>query len=351
MTALNIEEIKKRLVEENPEYILVKESDYMNLDKRTYKSLYEENAERAMNAAAESQQIGQENQRLTGELQRYEEENNRLRKELENINKKELGDLEHLLSLLYPEKIAARVEATDLDGDKIEAPNEKKTVKREDLTIKPGIYNFEKPSSVVLKNLKEFNSKNLTKKEAKRTKSCLKETYVFLKSLTSNKPEEMAKTFDENRLERIIELCNNNKYSNDERYVRYMLLSPGIDNSFINMLNKASELGLDARIVISLLEQPIDTFNKEMISIYVSSVFKGNEYNLKQELAEELVKGNWYVTVKDKEDNPIKYTLLPIDVLNTIYDRINSLFDANKPKQEEARVINNESDYGIKEDD
>lgn len=349
MNNLNIEEIKKRLVEENPEYILVKEADYMNLDKRTYKSLYEENTERTMRATNEAQQIGQENQRLIGEIQSREEENNFLKKELDELRKKDSGDLKQLLSLLYPNKNSI-VEATDLDGDKIEAPNEQKTISKEDIAEKPGIYDFEKPSTVVLKNLKEFNTKNLTNKEVGKTKECFKETYSFLKSITSKKPEEMAKTYDENRINRIIDICNNKKYSNNERYIRYMLISPGIDKGFINMLNKASELGLDARVVISLLEQPVDTFNREMIGIYVSSVLKGNEYNLKQELAEELVKGNWYITVKDGDNNPVKYTLLPIEILDKIDERLNAFLKLPQDKNIKANEAK-ANDNGIKEDE
>ncbi len=347
---MNIDEIKKRLVEENPEYMLVKESDYMDQEKRTYKKLYEEAIEKSSFMANESQEIGQENQRLTGELKRSETENQKLKKEIDNINKKETGNIKQLLSLLYPKKEAI-IEATDLDGDKIEAPSEHKNISEDDLSEMPGIYNFEKPSNVVLKNLKEYNDKNLTRKEVSNTKGFFKESYGFLKNIVAKKPEEMAKAYDENRINRIIDICNNKKYSNSERYVRYMLISPGIDKGFIEMINKASEIGLDARIVISLLEQPIDTFNRELVSVYVSSVFKGNEYNLKQEVAEELVKGNWYVTVKDKEDNPIKYILMPIEILDTINNKLNALLKLPQTDKPDIPMISKEEDNGLKEND
>ena len=53
---------------------------------------------------------------------------------------------------------------------------------------------------------------------------------------------------------------------------------------------------------------------------------KGTEYNLKQELAEELIRGEWNIYAKvDGKEN--LFQLVPIDELNSVKELLNKISD------------------------
>ena len=114
-----------------------------------------------------------------------------------------------------------------------------------------------------------------------------------------------------------------------------MLLTPGIPKDFMKTLMGASELGVDANVVIQLLEQPKESFNWEIIEAYISKVHKATEYNIKRELANELIRGDWYV-VSDINGSLQKYQMVPFDILNEVKQKLNDICDIlsgiSKPK-------------------
>ena len=99
-----------------------------------------------------------------------------------------------------------------------------------------------------------------------------------------------------------------------------------MDKEYLKTLQGASKSNIDANLIIALLEQPDCSFNREIIELYVSELQKGTEYNLKQELAEELIRGEWniYAKVDGKES---LFQLVPIDELNSVKELLNKISD------------------------
>ena len=119
--------------------------------------------------------------------------------------------------------------------------------------------------------------------------------------------------------------------SNEEKYIKYLLLTPGMPRDYLKTFIGASELQLNADVVIELLEQPRESFNKEMIEAYVSEIRKGTGYNLKKELANELIRGDWYI-MSDINGHPQKYQLVPVDYLDNIKRCLENLCDVLQGK-------------------
>ena len=140
-------------------------------------------------------------------------------------------------------------------------------------------------------------------------------------------PEEKADAIDRKRREEIAKLINDAQSSNEEKYIKYMLLTPGMTKEYMKTLNGASELGLDARTVIQLLEQPKESFNKEIIEAYVSKAHKGLEYNLKQELAEELIKGEWTIHALVNGVDEV-FQLFPYEKIQELAKQFEKVYEA-----------------------
>ena len=325
---MDIKALREKLNQENPEYVLVERTTHQTLDGDSYKKLYESNIEQIAFLKDENQRVLQENKELNSKLKDAVFQKPEIDGEL--IYLKKIYD-----ALIIDKNDLNSIEATDLDGDKEETLGDSMVVKEDKLATRPAIYNFNRPSFIALANLKEFDKKNVTEKVKNNTKSDLLRWLKLRKELNNKTPEEAAYIYDERRKAAIYDICNNKAYSNGEKYIKYMVLNPGIDQAFIQMLDRAAELGLDAKIVISLLEQPNGVFNREIVSLYVNNVYKGNEYNLKQELAEELIKGNWYLTAKNSENKKIKYAVVPFEELKELKARIGEILQqqSNKNKQ------------------
>lgn len=323
---MNIDELRKRLIEENPEYEIVPKGSSCNIEGISYKDLYTKQTDRIMAMERENQEIGLNNQRLEKEIQDITNERDQYKKQIEEQKGNNTDILKRLYDALVIDRTSINnIEAYDLDGDKITALNDNIKINEKDLSDKPAVYNFNRPSFIALADLNEFNKKNLVAKEKDKTKHLLLERLQLIKKLKDKTPDEAADLYDKRRKSAILDICNNKGYSNSERYVRYYMLNPGMKDSLINVLDKAAELGLNAKVIISLLEQPQESFNEELVSIFVNSLYKGNEYNLKQELAEDLVKGNWYIVSEDKDKKKIKYALVPFYEFEELKRQISQL--------------------------
>ena len=50
----------------------------------------------------------------------------------------------------------------------------------------------------------------------------------------------------------------------------------GLDKEYLKTLQGAAQINIDANLVIALLEQPNDSFNREIIELYVSEIHIGH---------------------------------------------------------------------------
>jgi len=222
------------------------------------------------------------------------------------------------------------------DNEIVCASDNKKEISSEQLSLNPGVYGFRRPSWFTSLP-KELNKENSGRKTAANTIGVLLDRVKFWKKLGRRMDdgdltlEKAMDEVDEKRRKLVAELLQSD-LSNEEKYIKYLLLTPGMPRDFMKTFTGASELQLNANVVIELLEQPRESFNKEMIEAYVSEVRKGTEYNMKRELANELVRGEWYI-MSDINGYPQKFQLLPVEYLEKIRKQLENFCDVLKGKK------------------
>ena len=339
---MTIDEYKKQIAEEYPEMTLVKIENYEDAEHQTYKSKYERLSEKieeiqsdAFSKDAQRKEMERENIALHQQNEMFKRENSAYRSQtLEEFVK-------FIKKVTEEEIVITNVKAMDLDLEEIKASNENFHITQKDLADRPGVYSHKRPSFFTpLRN--ELNKSNEAKKVTKNTKGLLKENLRFWKRAAEEKEtksnEELKRAYEANRKRNLLKIINED-CSNEERYLKYMLITPGMDKDYLDTLNGAAEIGLDARIIISLLEQPEESFNKEMIEAYVSEAHKGTEYNHRKELAEELIEGSWYITAEINGRRE-KFQLAPVKFIKELeanLKKIQSLFEGKQEENEEPQ--------------
>ena len=299
-------------------------SEVENSDQQSYKYLYdmllkkhEELRDSFYGQKYELDNAYRDLAELHAEVKRLKENNGNMKNTTTDI-------VAFIKDFLTKDIIVQKVEIMDASGRPIICGSDsKKTKPLPELANKPGVYSFKRPSWFTpLREELELSKKNISRKNVKRTEDILKDKTVFWKLLkkSKSKAEEKAQIVDETR-KRNIEKLLVSDISNEEKYIKYMLLTPGMDKEYMKTLNGAAELGLSANAVIELLEQPEECFNWEMIEAYVSHVHKATEYNMKLELAEELIRGEWYIT-SDINGSKQKYQLVPLERITEVANRL-----------------------------
>lgn len=326
------EEMVQELIRERfPDMMLVTVSDFENEDHQSYRYLYEklESSYEKLEADFHNTRYSLEEAErevvdLSSKLEKQTEFNGQLKNQTQGI-------MEFIKRMTEKDIVVSDIKPMDASGQEIKtASDSRKEVLSDDLSLNPGIYGFRRASWFSPLQT-ELNKTNIAKKTALNTQNNLKEKVSFWKKIFHKietkevQIEEVANEIDTKRREKICNLLNSND-SNDEKYIKYMLLTPGISKDFMKTLMGASELGVDANVVIQLLEQPKESFNQEIIEAYISKVHKATEYNFKRGLAEELIRGEWYV-VSDINGSPQKYQMVPFDILNEMRQKLNDICD------------------------
>lgn len=335
------EEMVQKLIQERfPDMMLVLISDFENEDHQSYKHLYKKLASSYEKLEADFhntryslEEAEREAADLSSELEKQAEFNGQLKNQTQGI-------MEFIKKMTEKDIVVSDIRPMDASGHEIRtASDNRKEVLEKDLSLNPGIYGFRRASWFSPLQT-ELNKGNIAKKTVLNTQNNLEEKISFWKRIFRKVEtkevniDEAANEIDVCRREKVCKLLNSND-SNDEKYIKYMLLTPGIPKDFMKTLMGASELGVDANVVIQLLEQPKESFNWEIIEAYISKVHKATEYNIKRELANELIRGDWYV-VSDINGSLQKYQMVPFDILNEVKQELNDICDIlsgiSKPK-------------------
>ncbi len=345
---MTIDEIKKELLEAHEDYTIVKIEDYENKEHYSYKSLYFDLKEKYEQDKLAEDAAGFDAYSRIQQLEKALTESETARQLLESQNTglrdAAMKEFQVFMKKIIEEDIiVSDVKVFNLDRDEIVMNSENRTVKKDDLAFEPGVYGFKRPSFFTPLQ-KELNKENEAKKVTSNTKNGFIENLKFWKKASEQKKlnkEEVAVTYDKRRQDEIIKICNEN-YSNEERYLKYLLITPGLNEDYLGTLMGAAEIGIDARVVISLLEQPKESFNKEMIESYVSMAHKGTEYNHRKELAEELVAGNWFVTA-NLNGRRERWQLVPYKLLKNIEESLKkveaALMGKSQSESESAKQL------------
>lgn len=190
-----------------------------------------------------------------------------------------------------------------------------------ELAENPGVYNFTAPSFFVEPAGSNFTKENQTRENYNKTKHGLKDLLYLFNKLNKDKSKTATQknsTFLQERSLKIREIIDSKKLTNEQKYLRYMLITPGLPDNYMYTLDAAERNNIDADIVIQLLEQPQEAFNRKLLEHYVSSANKNNTYDLKAELIQQLLDGTWVVKDKDGYDCKLVPYGKIIDVKNEL---------------------------------
>lgn len=315
-------ELREIIKQRFPDKILADVSDYENEENQTYKFLYCNLKKKADAFEKELYNAHHELAELKQQMQGMEKNNEKPAGQMEDI-------AELITGFMEKEIVVSDVKPFDRNNDEIVcASDKKKHISEEQLSLNPGVYEFRRPSWFTSLP-SELNKENIGKKTAAKTIGTLADKVKFWKKLGkkmesgNSSIEEAMGEVDQKRRKLVAELLESD-LSNEEKYIKYLLLTPGMPRDFMKTLIGASELLIDANVVIELLEQPRESFNREMVEAYVSEVRKGTEYNIKKELANELIRGEWYI-MSDINGSPQKYQLVPFEYLENIKRQLENL--------------------------
>ena len=206
-----------------------------------------------------------------------------------------------------------------------------KKYSQSDFASSPAVYHFKRPSWYTpIKN--EFNESNIKIRNASKTVPVIHSSTLFWKKFATDKKikelpvKEKADVVDNTRKNNLVKLMNEDNVSNEERYIKYMLLTPGMPDDFLKIFTGAAHLGIDARILIEYFELPQNEFNYDLVAAYMSELQKGNDYNLRKEFAKELIKGEWYIT-SNENGRTVKYQVVPQSELQSLKKTLEMIFE------------------------
>lgn len=320
------EKFLNEVIEKNyPQKVIREKDEVENAAHQSYKYLYEMLESKYQQLNEEFHSIRYELDQAHRDVGNLNAEVKRLRENTGNMQNSAKDMISFINDYVNKEVTISDVKAFSSQGDEIVCSSEKRNgMKIEDLSLTPGIYNHRRPSWFTPLNT-ELNKKNVGKRAASNAEELLIHRVLFWKSKqrqvsSGKKNEKISLEVDEMRRRQIFELIHSDA-ANEEKYLKYILLTPGMPKEYIKTLNGAEELGLNADIVIELLEQPAENFNRDMIELFVSQTHKALDYNLKLELSKELIKGEWYISA-DVNGTMQKFQLVPIDSILEIKNRL-----------------------------
>ena len=308
-----------------PDKVLVEIAEIENEDHQSYKFLYESLLEKSAQQTEEIYTLQFKNQDLEREIAEQSKELEMQKSINEKLNSTTSTIMDFVKKFTEQEIVVSDVRPIDSNDEEIKTADDRKVSLKESISLQPGVYGFRRPSFFTPLS-RELSKQNVAKKSADDTKDILTDRLLFFKFLkrkSQNTIPEKLDQIDQHRRQKIFELLSGD-YTNEEKYLRYFLLTPGLPKDYMNTLTGAAELGLDANVIIELLEQPRESFNMEIIETYVSETHKGTEFNLKKELADELLRGEWYISA-DFNGKREKFQLAPLNLIKELKDKLDSI--------------------------
>lgn len=245
-----------------------------------------------------------------------------------------LDDIKQYMDNLSMEIFVSDIRVKSADGNEKTASSDlrdNKKYSQSDFASAPAVYHFKRPSWYTpIKN--EFNESNTKIRNASKTVPVIHSSTLFWKKFATDKKikelpvKEKADVVDNTRKNNLVKLMNDDTVSNEERYIKYMLLTPGMPDDFMKIFTGAAHLGIDARILIEYFELPQNEFNYDLVAAYMSELQKGNDYNLRKEFARELIKGEWYIT-SNENGRTVKYQVVPQSELQSLKKTLDMIFE------------------------
>lgn len=327
-----IDDLKKQLYEIDPDYVVVRQSEYESAEHQTYKTLFEKCHAVNTSLEEENYNLHDANIELEKTLVDLKTKLEQQESLFESISPTTDALKDFLSNYINGEIVVSNVSAITSAGEEIVTSSDIRDLSSEkDISTcqQPGVYGFYRPSwftplrtELSEKNVKEKNARSTTL-ELSEFVSRVKKIISAKKNKSENSIQVAASEYDENRKKKIIKLLHD-QCTNEEKYLKYYLLTPGLTKEYRTTIQGAAKLGIEANIVIELLELPRESFNYEVFEFYISELHKGNEYNLKKELAEELVRGDWYISANINGKTE-KLQLVPYEQIRKMYEAFSNL--------------------------
>ena len=326
----SLEDIIRYVNEEYPEYCVVKRNDYESSSKQSYKFLYEKSLSELKNCENKLAILDVNYQKLDSELTELQASSESYYSAGTDLNVDREVLVNFIQKFLKQGIVVSDVNIADKNNKN--DVGEKKTDNQffydsMDNAF-PGVYGFKRSSwFTLLQN--ELTRENLVKKEEVENSLFWRKRLIFNKKVLShNFLKEFADYYDEERKKNIAQLLLSSD-SNQSKYMKYIIVTPGLSKEVTNLLYSAMDIGANANIVIELLEQPAESFNIDVLERYIHSLKRNSDYHLKMELANELIRGDWFIRAKVNGEEKV-FQLVPFEDLKKISDSLQSFSDSFK---------------------
>ena len=152
------------------------------------------------------------------------------------------------------------------------------------------------------------------------TRSLFKKRYedtVIYKEMvdkTGNK-DAVDEVVDKRKQAASIDISTLKNLSNSQKIALYCCMGRYKNTEMESLLNLAGNKCIDADFLISILENGEELNNYTSMRDFIRQMSKPSEVALKQQFAEELIKGMWYI-VSECDGVKRKYQLMPVDEYN-----------------------------------
>lgn len=362
----------------NADSFLASSSENNNLifdeDGQTYKSVYEKLLEESEGFSNAITALENEKSDLLSDYQSLKEEYDNLQLEFENhaaepseemIEKNEYVRLQNSYDELQKEKNTLNYELAKLRKEKLlktsmeDVPIPKNVkiynsngVEFQDIdspdslfetTFAPASEGFRRPS--YFKEVgKVYSNENNSKEIFNETKMELENRISLFDKLRKDTTKSAVQKNDEIELDRQKKvqklLSKECEFDNQAKLSYYALITPTMPKYIVSLLQKAIENGVDANILITLMEVPEESFRFEIVENYISIAHKNNAANLKLELAKDLIAGKWYIEAKNQNGQKERYQLFPMSEIKEFHESL--LQKKNSLSSQNIKDINEE---------
>lgn len=171
------------------------------------------------------------------------------------------------------------------------------------------------------------------------------DTYNEMVEKTNNK-EAVDKVVKDRKEAAAMEIASLKNISNSEKLALYACMGRYKNQEMESLLNLAGNKCINAEFLIRALENGDTINNYENMRDFIRQMAKPSEVILKQQFAEELIQGQWYV-MAECNGKKKKYQLMPVDE----YNRIKSIvFGEDKEEQpKDTETSDNEDTTKVEE--
>ncbi len=259
------------------------------------------------------------------------DENKKLREELENERKK--------YKLLEQQYYSKDVVISDI------RPETRTPLRNDEIELEPAnkplINGFKVPS--IYNTATAKNNLCERKRNVEINISVLNEALTGIRRLLKKEPREIEKNRRE-LLKRLLDETDPvfSKRSSFQKLIYYLSIYPDITEQQKRNIFEACKSGLDARLLMELMETDEELFSAEYFDYMIEVSKSQAEAQIMVDLAKRLMFGEWYVSA-NVDGKPMKFMLRPVENIKSSNQETSNMV-SQKPGRIPVKVKNENID-------